>query len=171
MVQVQDLRRVDPFNTLLKTDDYDETILPSSGLITTSSRKINRQLVTSVALDSIISVGVLVYLLTMKECLTPDFLHFIMCLGEDACHTLWAFGLWFTFKTFYVKPRESSSLPESFRVTIVYAQGIIGLILASDLRVKTFIEFTACSAVLIARACFGKHLNLSLAFFMGIYFS
>lgn len=105
----------------------------------------------------------------MRESLTPDFLHFIMCLGDDACHTLWVFGLWFTFKTFYVKPRESTSIPEALRVTVIYVQGILGLILASDLRLKTFIEFTACSAVLLARARYGKHLNLSLAFFMGIY--
>jgi hypothetical protein len=93
-----------------------------------------------------------------------------MCLGDDACHTIWTFGLWLTFKTFYIKQKESS-IPENLRVTIIYFQGLVGIFLAGDLRFKTLLIFTASSALLIFRARYSKHMNMTLIFFAGIYIS
>ena len=100
LVQVQDLRRVDPFNTVIKDLDSDDVLLPG---LTTQSQQRKMPRLGQLAVESVIAVGLMVYLVAWKEALTPDFLHFVMCLGDDACHTIWTFGLWLTFKTFYLK--------------------------------------------------------------------
>ena len=168
LVQKQDLRRVDPFNTVIKDLDSDDVLLP--GLTTQTQPRKMMPKVGPLAVESVIAVGVMVYLITWKEALTPDFLHFVMCLGDDACHTIWTFGLWLTFKTFYIKQKDSST-PESLRLTIIYLQGLMGIALAGDLRFKTFLIFTTASALLILRARHSKHMNMTLAFFVGIYLS
>ena len=57
-----------------------------------------------IGLDTIVSVGVMMYLMWLKEYVTPDFFHFFMCLGEDAAHSIWIIFLWLTFKCYFSKP-------------------------------------------------------------------
>jgi hypothetical protein len=52
------------------------------------------------AVESVVSIALLVYMLHIKENLTPDFLHFVVSLGEDTTHKLWILALWFTYKCF-----------------------------------------------------------------------
>lgn len=66
-----------------------------------SSKNSKRQVVFSLILDTVLSASLLVYLIYSRDSLTPDFLHFVVCLGEEACHTIWALTMWFAFKRFY----------------------------------------------------------------------
>lgn len=63
MIQVQDLKKVDPYNTLLKSNKEKDDLLPSSGLASHSSRREMRQIVTSITVDSVFSVALLMYLI------------------------------------------------------------------------------------------------------------
>ena len=70
-------------------------------------------MIIGVAIDTLLSVSMLVYLMRARESLTPDFFHFVVCLGEDACHTIWALLLWFGYKRFY-EPEQPSNVHNSY---------------------------------------------------------
>jgi hypothetical protein len=40
------------------------------------------------------SVVFMTYLLSRRQEITPDFFHFVTCLGEDLQHMLWLWLLW-----------------------------------------------------------------------------
>lgn len=126
------------------------------------------------ASDFVVSVGLFVYLMMYRESLTPDFFHFVMCLGEDACHTLWTLLLWSTFKCFFTKQTahdDDQLLPDNIRLLLNVTQGLIGLWLTSELRTSTVLIFAVASFIMITRLHFSKHMNMTLLFFAGIYLS
>lgn len=94
----KELKRVDPLKMLIENDDL---ILPTSGMQTNSSKGKIRTSLTHFAIDFIFSVGLMVYLFSIKDTITPDFFHFVMCLNEDLCHLIWIILLWLTYKTYY----------------------------------------------------------------------
>jgi hypothetical protein len=67
-------------------------------------------------IEAAFSIAILVYLIRVKEDLTPDFLHFIFSLGEDATHKIWIFSVWFTYKCFLSVGATDLDLPESVRL-------------------------------------------------------
>ena len=105
VLKVQDLRKVDPFNQVIRVKgEYEEDeILPTAGLRTHSEKWQTRQVLKEIGWDVLGSLMMLGYLLRMREWLTPDFFHFVMCVGEDACHSFWTFFLWLSYKCFYLK--------------------------------------------------------------------
>jgi hypothetical protein len=105
VLKVQDLRKVDPFNQVIRVKgEYEEDeILPTAGLRTHSEKWQTRQVLKEIGWDILGSLMMLGYLLRMREWLTPDFFHFVMCVGEDACHSFWTFFLWLSYKCFYLK--------------------------------------------------------------------
>jgi hypothetical protein len=106
ILQMKDLKKVDPFRTLIrvKGEYEEEEILPRGGMTTISGKWETRQMAKEIGLDTIVSVGVMMYLMWLKEYVTPDFFHFVMCLGEDAAHSIWIIFLWLTFKCYFSKP-------------------------------------------------------------------
>jgi hypothetical protein len=165
---VKELRRVDPHNTILLKKSE---ILPSGGLTTRSAKRDLREMVGGVAIEGIIGVGLMIYLVKMKEEVTPDFLHFVVCLGDDACHTIWIMVLWLASKCFYQVDQNDQSLSEKAHFMLIFIQGILGLVAAGDLRLKTFLIFCGLSLVMILRSKLYDHLNMTLWFFLCIYLS
>lgn len=85
-----------------------------------SQRRELRQLFMHVGAESIIGVALMMYLLINKDFVTPDFFHFVVCLGEDATHSLWCFFLWFTFKCYFIrKVSDDERLPENSRILLI----------------------------------------------------
>jgi len=176
MLYIQDLRKVDPYNTLLKSKKAAsiDDLLPRSGLATASDKRETKTMLVEAARDSVVSVGLFVYLVMNRESLTPDFFHFVMCLGEDACHMLWTLLLWATFKCFFTKQTahdDDQLLPENSRLTLNFAQGLLGLWLTTEFRLSTVLIFTIVSLIMITRLHYSKHMNMTLLFFVGIYIS
>jgi hypothetical protein len=85
----------------IKGEFEEDEVLPTSGLRTPSERWAMKQVFKEVSGDFVASLLMLGYLLRMREWLTPDFFHFVMCVGEDACHAIWTFLLWLAFKGFF----------------------------------------------------------------------
>jgi hypothetical protein len=106
ILQLKDLKKVDPFRTLIrvKGEYEEEEMLPRGGMTTISGKWETRQMAKEIGVDTIVSVGVMMYLMWLKEYVTPDFFHFVMCLGEDAAHSIWIIFLWLTFKCYFSKP-------------------------------------------------------------------
>jgi hypothetical protein len=100
VLQIADLKKIDPYNTLLKKESDD--ILPRSGLATNRTKWDPKSFVQEYSIDTVFSVCLMIYLMSLKEDVTPDFFHFVMCLGEDLCHTIWVYFLWFTYKCFLI---------------------------------------------------------------------
>ena len=108
VLQMKDLKKIDPFKTLMRVKgEYDEDeILPRGGMSTHSEKWETRQMIKEIGFDTVISVGVMMYLMWLKEYVTPDFFHFVICLGEDAAHSIWIIFLWLTFKCYFSKPNS-----------------------------------------------------------------
>lgn len=122
-------------------------------------------------LEAAFSIAVLFYLLRVKEDLTPDFLHFVFSLGEDATHKIWIFSLWLAYKCFLNVGATDLALPENLRLALIYMQGFLGLLLAEQASLKTLAIFTALFLILTLRLRFPSVLNMPLVFFVGIYLS
>lgn len=80
-----------------------------------------QHLVVDIGIDSILSVGLLAYLMYFKEAMTPDFLHFVVCLGEEATHSLWIISLWLIYKCFYCRQTidRDPGLRETTRISLI----------------------------------------------------
>jgi hypothetical protein len=120
-------------------------------------------------MDFVLSVGLLVYLMRLKESITPDFFHFIMCLTGDYCHTIWILFLWFTYKAYFIKKSDTAYLSENARISVILLQGLAGLLIAQELKWSSLIIYGIASTVQIARLRYPDHMNLSLMFFIFLY--
>jgi hypothetical protein len=156
-------------------DDID--VLPTDGKFTHSSKWENRQFFKELSLDALLSLALLVYLLCWRDSLTPDFFHYVMCLSEDACHSIWTFLLWLTYKCYFIKPPQSAHIPDNFYLILTLAEGFFGLLLAglvdpttaAYFNMTTLTIFACLSVTLIARKFWSEHLTIALYFFLGIY--
>jgi hypothetical protein len=122
-------------------------------------------------LEAAFGIAIFVYLMHIKEDLTPDFLHFVFSLGEDATHKIWIFSVWFAYKCFLSVGATELDLPESMRLLLNYLQGCVGLILAEEGSFKTLAIFTGLFMILTVRLRFSNILNMPLIFFVMIYLS
>lgn len=120
-------------------------------------------------LEIVISVGFLVYLMMMKEDITPDFFHFLMCLHEDYCHYIWIAFLWFSYKCYFIKQKNSENISENSNITLILIECLAGLLLAGELNLSTLIIFGLGSGVFILRLKLSTHVTLALYFFLFIY--
>jgi hypothetical protein len=65
----------------------------------------------SPAFEFLVSIGLLSLLITFREDLTPDLLHFVTCMVEEEGHFLWVMLLWLSFKCFLsLDPSQTSLL-------------------------------------------------------------
>lgn len=89
-------------------------------------------------------------MLTYRDGLTPDLLHFVTCLGEDTVHLLWVLALWACFKNFlaprsddYVNQNSVLAFIEGFIAIAYVGTNVVvatcllaGLVLVTNLRHK-----------------------------------
>lgn len=170
-LQVKDLKKIDPYNSIIKSKKRGDDILPSGGLTTQSRKRISREALQGIVIEAAFGIAILAYLLRIKEDLTPDFLHFVFSLGEDATHKIWIFSIWFAYKCFLSVGATDLDLPDNIRLVVTYLQGFIGLILAEQASFKTLAIFTSLFFILAARLKYPNILNMTLVFFVGIYLS
>ena len=130
-----------------------------------------KQIAKEVSWDFVISLMMLGYLLRMRDWLTPDFFHFVMCVGEDACHAIWTFVLWLSFKGFYMRAPAQQHTPENTYIIVTLVEGILGLTIAGELRTLNCLIFFGLSSILILRLKYPQHLTATLFFFIAIYLS
>lgn len=182
ILRVQDLKKIDPYSQVMRSkidyeEDDDVDILPTDGKFTHSSKWENRQLIKELSLDAFLSLALIVYLLCWRDNLTPDFFHFVMCLSEDACHSIWTFFLWLTYKCYFMKPPQEAHIPDNLYLILTLSEGLLGLLLAGLVDPTTAAYFNpttitilvCLSIALIARKRWPEHLTTSMFFFLGIY--
>lgn len=111
------------------------------------------------------------YLMWLKEYVTPDFFHFVMCLGEDATHSIWIIFLWLTFKCYLSKPTSHQHVPDNLYQVLTFLEGLVGLLLAGELRISTLFIFTSATALLMLRLRNPESMNTPIFYFIFIYLS
>jgi len=173
ILQMKDLKKIDPFRTLLRVKgEYEEDeMLPTGGMSTISGKWETRQMFKEIGIDSVLSIGIMMYLMWLKEYVTPDFFHFVICLGEDAAHSIWIIFLWLTFKCYFAKPTSHQHVPDNLYQVLTFLEGLVGLLLSGELRISTIFIFTCATAVLMLRLRYSDSLTTPLFFFLFIYLS
>lgn len=122
-------------------------MLPTSGLANNSSKKNSLKTKAFQIKDSLISIAVMSFLMIYKEDYTPDFFHFVVNLGEESCHYIWIMFLWLAYKAFLLG-KTGSSMNLNLRLVEAIVTGILGLIFAGELGIKSLFIFATMVTIL-----------------------
>ena len=113
------------------------------------------------------SIGFLTYLLSRREKLHPDILHFVTCLYEDQVHLLWAFVIWASFKTLCI---PSGGLARLNQTTVIAGLEImVALLFSFSFSVSNVVFLFSLLAILYLRNLKPDVMNLTISFFVFYY--